>query len=79
MVLLCHAYHTSMFYRYHDNGPFFFRALSSSFVIVHVLRFILHNFIMFPSIIFLRICTHCQMFAQQPWLFFDAFVVDQFH
>jgi len=79
MVLLCHACHTTMSFRHHDTGPFYFRASSLSFVVARVLCFVLHNFVTLPSIIFLRACTHCRMFSQQLWFFCGAFIIDQFH
>jgi hypothetical protein len=80
MALLCHVYNTTMSCRHHDdNIPFRFRASSSSFVIAHVLHFVLHNLATSPPIVSLCTYAHCQMLSQQLSFFSSAFVVDWLH
>jgi hypothetical protein len=62
--------------RRHDDRPFGFRALSSSFVVAHVLHFVSHSLAMSPSIVSLHAYAHCQMLSQQLWFFSGAFIID---
>ncbi len=79
MVLLCHACHTTMSSRCHDDRPFGFRASLLSFIVAHVLHFVSHNLAMSPSIVSLHAYAHCRMLSQELWFLSGAFIIDQLH